>query len=146
LLVGTVLFRDYRKSMEEPKMKMAEKINVQELEKIATNSQHKETFMVTERTSTCRIGVGARLDIEGSLSVFLEILINVLKENDAADLEHLEKSLMLLKELKTRKYPLNSEDGNSVSCEIMIPQQNLGEELQIIHSTIKKIYHDNSTQ
>jgi hypothetical protein len=94
--------------------------NLNGLKEAALKSKEKEAYRQLHKTSTYRIGVGARADQSQSdvPSFFLEIIIKLSKENSELNLPRLERTLKFLKTLQTRGYSITCQDNNSVSCEI----------------------------
>ena len=121
-------------------MKETRLIDVQALQEKAKNSEHKESYIVLERSSNYRIGVGVRLASSGQPSFFLEAVIYLCHDASGVDLPLLEKKVMLLRELQARGYSLSCQDDSSILCETTVPPQNLVAEYRTIGSITKRIF------
>jgi len=115
-------------------------IDIQALQKDAGNSEHKEAYRVLDKSSSYRIGVGARLTSSGRPSFFLEVVVQSCLESSEVDLQLLEKNLMFLKELKARGYSLNYEGDGSIYCEVTVSPKNIASEYENIRLTIRNIF------
>lgn len=124
-------------------MKKVGEIDIQSLREKAMNSQDDESFEVLRKSRNYRIGVGVRRESAGRLLFFLEVLINVCIVGCAVDLERMEKSLVLLKELRNIGYSLMCEENGCISCEIAAASQDLVEEYAKIDSVTCRALSDN---
>lgn len=123
-------------------MKGTKPIDVQALQEGAKNSEHKESYGVLEKSDEYQIGVGARLGSTGQLSFFFEVLVYLCPSSSGVDLPLLERSLMFLRELQSRGYSLTCQDDGSMSCEIIVPPQDLAAEHGTIKSMTKRIFKE----
>jgi len=114
-------------------------VDIRALIEEAENSEHKEAFKILDRKQDHRIGVGTRLELPDKQSFFLEVLVYLCSDKAQVDLPALEKKLKLLKKLQKRGYSLSCQDGNCITCEIIMPPQSLSAEYETIESTTKKI-------
>ena len=114
------------------------RIDVTSLSKMALASSEKETYVQLEKTSAYRIGVGARANSSAQPSFFVEVIINLAKENRQVDLQRLENALPFLKLLKAKGYTLTYEDGICISCETTSPVQDPSKECEAINTLIKE--------
>jgi len=119
-------------------MKETHPIDMRLLESEAETSEHGESYKVLERSRNYRVGVGARLGPSDRLSYFLEVVIILCPRSPEVDTAHLEKELMLLKELQERGYSLSCEDDGSISCEASIASRNLDGEYEVVRSTVAR--------
>jgi hypothetical protein len=94
----------------------------------AKASEHKEAYQTLEKNQNYRIGAGVRLISPDTAHFFVEVLIYLCSSFSDADLEALKKSLRCLEKLKARNYALACQDGNCISCEASVTDQNLVEE------------------
>ena len=86
--------------------------------KEAKSSEHNESYTVLEKNNNYRVGAGARLDAaSGQPSFFIEVLIYLCSAPPNTELQGLERRVMFAKELQTRGYSFNCQDGN-ILCEI----------------------------
>lgn len=83
----------------------------------AKTSRDQEAYKLLEKTTSYRIGVGARTDPQNPPSFFIEVIVRLSTENDDVNLTRLEKNLHLLKALQMRGYSLTYQDDNSITCE-----------------------------
>jgi hypothetical protein len=113
--------------------------DVQALEEDTRKSKRGESYRILMRGDNCRVGVGARLETQGRLSFFLEILIFLCSNSPRVDLRQLEKMLTLLKVLEARGYTLSCEDDGCLSCEATVAQQNVTDECSAVLSAVEKI-------
>ncbi len=110
------------------------------LSKKAQGSVEKEAYVQLEKTSTYRIGVGARANPPTLPSFFVEVIINLSTNNRQVDLQRLENTLTCLKSLKARGYALTYEDGSCISCETMSTLQNPNEEYKAIKALMQEAH------
>ena len=115
---------------------MNQPMDASALSKRAQGSIEKEAYVQLEKTTTYRIGVGARASPSTMPSFFVEVIINLSKDRQV-DLKQLEKTLSCLKSLKDRGYTLTYEDGGSISCEITCTVEDPNEEYKTIKSLIQ---------
>ncbi len=90
----------------------------------ALRSRLEEAYLLLEKNSCFRIGVGVRADSPNASIFFVEIVLSLSSENAEVYLGRLEKVLGCLKKLQTRGYTLSYEDGNCVSCEKPVQDPN----------------------
>jgi hypothetical protein len=106
----------------------------------AEASEHKEAYRTLERNTNYRIGAGVRLTPPNPPTFFVEILIYLCPSFSNANLDALEKSLKCLKELKASDYALTCQDGNCISCEVVIPASRLMEEYANVKALMKNSF------
>lgn len=119
-------------------MREANKINTQSLQEEAKKSKDKEAFTVLARMRNCRFGVGARLESSAKPIFFIEIIASLCANHHVVNLNFLEKNLLILKQLKERGYVLTCEEDGTVSCELIVPPENLTLEYEAAISIIEK--------
>jgi hypothetical protein len=98
-------------------MNQTKPIDTKTLMEEAKTSRDKEAYKLLEKTSSYRIGVGARTDSPNPPSFFIEVIVKLSTENSEVNLSHIEKTLRLLKALQKRGYYLTFQDDSSISCE-----------------------------
>jgi len=103
----------------------------------AKTSKHGEAYKTLDKSSTYRIGVGARLGPLGNYHFFVEILVYLCPTHGKLDLETLEKRLVCLRKLEKRGYSLTCQDGECISCEAIVPVERLVEEYAAVKSLIE---------
>ena len=111
--------------------------NIQALHDRAKRSEDKESFTVLRKNRSWRIGVGARLAQSGQPSFFIEVLIKLCSSHSQVKLKLMQKTLMLLKQLKSKGYSLNCEEDGYISCELNISPQNLIAESEAVNSIVE---------
>lgn len=121
-------------------MEEACRIDIQTLRSEAETSEHGESYRVLERTCHYRIGVGARLKPPDQPSYFLEVVIRFCSSETKVDIELVEKSVTVLKGLKSRDYSLSCEDDGSVSCEINVAPKKLSAEYEAVKAMIARAF------
>jgi hypothetical protein len=119
-------------------MRKARPPDVKALERGARKSQDKESFQVLAKMRNYRIGVGARLDSSGETCFFLEVLVDPCGNRSSLDLDLMEKSLMVLRELSERGYTLTCEEDGSVSCEKSTAPEKVDFEKQAVDAVVKR--------
>ena len=110
------------------------------LSKRAQSSVEKEAYIQWERTSTYRIGVGAKANPPTLPSFFVEVIISLSTDNRQVDLQRLENTLACLKSLKARGYTLTYEDGGFISCETTGALPDPNEEYKAIKALIQEVH------
>ena len=115
-------------------MHQTEPIDTKALVEEAKTSRDKEAYKLLEKTPSCRIGVGARVDSPNPPSFFIEVIVKLSTENDEVNLLRLEKTLRLLRALQTRGYSLTYEDDNSISCETTTSIHEISQEYEAAKS------------
>ena len=113
-------------------------IESKSLEDNAKTACHKETYKLVEKTSTYRIGVGARAPSTEVSSFFVEIIISLSSKAGKVNLLQLEKTLACLKSLQEQGYTLTFEDSTCISCEKKLAQ-NLNDEYAKVKSFLKPL-------
>jgi len=103
----------------------------------AKTSKDKEAYKLLEKTTSYRIGVGARVDKPDLSSFFIEIVFNLSTENGEVNLLRLEKTLRLLKTLKAKGYSLTYQGDNSISCETTTSIDELSHEYVAAKAMVK---------
>lgn len=111
-------------------MREANKINIHFLQEEAKKSEDKEAFTVLARMPNYRVGVGARLESPEQPIFFVEIILSLCAGHHVVDLDFLEKSLVILRQLKERGYVLTCEEDGTVSCELTVSSKNLTAEYE----------------
>ena len=108
-------------------MKQNESVNAKDLLKQAKASQHNEAYRIMNKTVNYRVGIGARLTLAPTQtpSFFIEIIINLCPACNKVDLVFLEKALTCLKALQKSGYSLTCQDDNDISCEKLVPIENI---------------------
>jgi hypothetical protein len=118
-------------------MEKAEKIDADSLYETANNSEEKEALTILARMRNCRVGVGARVHSPTKTTFFIEIVAHLCAGHQSVNLNSMENSLLILRELNERGYVLKCEDG-FVSCELPVPSEKLNEEYDAAIFIIKK--------
>ena len=113
-------------------MKKINRITINSLQKEAKTSEHNDAFQVLARMQNCRVGVGARLETAENPYFFVEVLVSLCTSDHTVNLDLVEKSLHLLKQLERWGYALNCEDDGSISCELTVSSKNLAAEYEAI--------------
>jgi hypothetical protein len=121
-------------------LKERKPLDVKALLEQAKTSEHKEACRILERSHNYRIGAGARLTSPDQMSFYIEILVYLCTDSSQVDLEILEKSVACLKELQRRNYSLDCQDSNCISCEVIVPPQNLAVEYETAKSIMNAIF------
>jgi hypothetical protein len=119
-------------------MKPIQPININALLKQAEASEDKETYQNINKTSTCKLGVGARVGAPQP-SFFIEIIVNLCPDCSEVDLTFLEQALNCLKELKANGYTLNCHDDNNISCEKPV-NANIEDECNIANALVIRFF------
>jgi hypothetical protein len=91
----------------------------------AKASRDKEVNRILDKTKTYRIGAGARADTVDASTFLVEVTICLSTENAALNMDHLEKTLRILRTLQARGYTLTLQDGNCILCETAKTAANL---------------------
>jgi len=120
-------------------MKGKKAFDSQALQEQAKESEDKESFKVLEGWRNCRIGVGVRFESSGVPSFFIEVLVKLCSNLSPFDLGLMERSLFLLKKLKSRGYSLNCEEDACISCELAIVPEKLLVELESVGSLARAL-------
>ena len=119
---------------------MSKEIDLQALQEKAEGSEHKEAFLVLEKSKHYRIGVGVRLPSSNHPSFFIEILVYLCLNASQVDLSLLEKKVNFLKELQGRTYVLICQQDGSICSELIISPKNLATEYETINSIVERIF------
>lgn len=128
------------------KTKAAKDIRIQSLREQAKKSEDGEAFTVLTRIYNCRIGVGARAEPTEEPTLFIEVLVSICRGRDPVDLDHVEKSLFLLRQLEKRGYVLNCEEDGCISCELAVSPRNLIAESETTSSMMSSLGQEHSTK
>ncbi len=121
-------------------MTKQESIDATALSEKAQGSIEKEAYVQLKKTTTYRLGVGARAKPPNLPSFFVEVIINLSPDNRQVDLLRLENSVACLKLLKARGYTLTYEDDSCISCETTSACQDPNEEYKAIKALIQKAH------
>ena len=116
----------------------ANKIDAYSLQEEANRSEDKEAFAVLTRIRDFRVGVGARLESPAKPIFFIEIIASLCADRSVVNLNSLENKLLILRKLKERGYVLTCEEDEAVSCELVVPSENLTLEYDAAILIIKK--------
>ena len=119
-------------------MNQTKPIDTKTLMEKAKASRDKEAYKPLEKTSSYRIGVGARIDSPNPPSFFLEVIMKLSTKNGEVNLPNLEKTLHSLKKLKKRGYSLTYQDDNSISCEKTTSLHEISQEYETAKSIINR--------
>jgi len=103
----------------------ANKIDAHSLQEEANRSEDKEAFAVLARIRDFRVGVGARLGSPAKPIFFIEIIASLCADRSVVNLNSLENKLLILRKLKERGYVLTCEEDEAISCELVVPSENL---------------------
>ena len=103
----------------------ANKIDAHSLQEEANRSEDKEAFAVLTRIRDFRVGVGARLGSPAKPIFFIEIIASLCADRSVVNLNSLENKLLILRKLKERGYVLTCEEDEAISCELVVPSENL---------------------
>ena len=106
-------------------MRRAKKIDAHSLQEEANKSEDKEAFSVLTRIRDFRVGVGARLGSPAKPIFFIEIIASLCADRSVVNLNSLENKLLILRKLKERGYVLTCEEDEAISCELVVPSENL---------------------
>lgn len=117
------------------------RITTEELLKEAKESELNESYTVLEKNSNYRVGIGARLDASGQPSFFIEVLVYLCSAPPNTELQGLERRLMFAKELQSRGYSFNCQDGN-ILCEITTSAKEMTPERRAVISLANRIFND----
>jgi hypothetical protein len=128
------------------KTKAAKDIRIHSLQEQAKKSEDGEAFRVLTRIYNCRIGVGARVEPTEKPTFFIEVLVSVCRGRDPVDLDRIEKSLFLLRQLKKRGYVLNCEEDGCISCELTVSPRNLIAESETTNSIMSSLEQEHSAE
>ncbi|XHH08930.1 MAG: hypothetical protein ACFCUE_15405 [Candidatus Bathyarchaeia archaeon] len=108
-----------------------QKIDTNNLQKMAQASEDKEAYQLIAKTGRYRIGVGARLPQHAQTPVFfIEIVVNMCPACSKVDLSFLGKALNVLRSLEQNGYTLTCQDDNSILCEKLTSEKTLQNELE----------------
>ncbi len=116
-------------------------IDSQVLGENAKKSEHKESIKELKKSKHYKINVGARCTSSKTLSFFLEVVVYFLV-GFKVNISLLEKKLMLLKELETKGFYLNSDDDGCIYGEFNVEAQKLNYEYEQISLVIKNYLKD----
>ena len=119
-------------------MRRAKKIDAHSLQEEANRSEDKEAFAVLTRIRDFRVGVGARLESPAKPIFFIEIIASLCADRSVVNLNSLENKLLILRKLKERGYVLTCEEDEVISCELVVPSENLTLEYDAAILIIKK--------
>ena len=119
-------------------MRKTNKIDTYCLQEEAKKSEDKEAFVVLARMRNCRVGVGARLESSSKPIFFVEIIASLCADRSVVNLNSLENKLLILRKLKERGYVLTCEEDEAISCELVVPSENLTLEYDAAILIIKK--------
>jgi hypothetical protein len=117
-------------------MNYSKSIDAKALIEEAKISKDKEAYKQLEKTTSYRIGVGARFESSNPPSFFIEVIVKLSTENGEVNPPCLEKTLLLLEALQTRGYSLTYQDDNSISCETTTSIHEISQEYEAAKSII----------
>jgi hypothetical protein len=117
---------------EEMTMDNSEGLNMEAITKEADKSS--EFFKTLFLSSSLRIGIGMRRTQSNKVVLFLEVLVCICSEEPKFNLSSLEGRLDFLKKLQHRGYLLSTQEDCSVSCERILPREELPAEYEKVRS------------
>ena len=114
-------------------------VNTEVLLKAIENAETKEVCFVLSKSKNLRVGAGARLESSAQPSLFIEVVVGMCSNSEAPDLAKIEKSVLLLKELRARGFSMTCGDDGSITCEKEVNAQEMDEECEAVRDAIKKV-------
>jgi hypothetical protein len=121
-------------------LKKTKSIDSATLLKEANESEHRESYMLLAKTNDYRVGVGTEMTVSNQPSFFFEIVVYLCPGAEKADLQVLERGLILLKELEAKGFSLSCQDSNCISCHKTVIAERLVAEYEEIEPIIRRAY------
>lgn len=114
--------------------------NTERLLQEAKKSGNGEAFEVLAKRQYYRASEGVRLGSPDGATFFLEVLVYLCPPAAKLRIPELEMKLEFMKALKERGYSMNCEDDGCISCEAVLPPQELMSEPAAIKSIANRIF------
>ncbi|MCW3992473.1 MAG: hypothetical protein NWE79_07170 [Candidatus Bathyarchaeota archaeon] len=105
-------------------MRSADEIDAESLVRKAESSKHNESYQQLWEGSGIRIGMGVRVVTRGKPVFFLEAVIPFCP-GPKVDLDRMEKTLEILRELEEEDFSITCQNDMSFSCELVIRKDDL---------------------
>lgn len=116
------------KSSKKPAKTNDQTISIDQLEKLARESDYREGYLVLVKGDGFRIGLIARIDQANDIYHSIEFLVRVLEQNHPINPHHIEKFKILTEELIDRGYILTSQDDGWIYAESIINVDSIDDE------------------